>query len=137
MNLTINGKSMTATDGQTILEICRENGIKIPTLCHMPGLPPSGACRICVVEIEGRPNLVASCAFPASEGMKVLTNTPRVRNARRMIVQLLLANHKQECASCIRNGNCELQQLAREVGVRDVPYIGEVRKGKKVIALGR
>ncbi len=134
MKLEINGVTVEAREEATILEACRENGIRIPTLCHMPGLPPSGACRLCVVEVEGRPNLVASCAFPASEGMKVRTNSPRVRRARRTVLQLLLANHEQECASCIRNGNCELQKLAREAGVRDVPYTGERRRANKDVS---
>lgn len=134
MKLQINGLPVEAKEGQTILEVCRENGIDIPTLCHMPGLPPSGACRICVVEVEGRPNLVASCAYPAGEGMKVKTNSARVRHSRKTVVQLLLANHKQECASCIRNGNCELERLSRQTGVRDVPYTGEVRKANKDVS---
>ncbi|MFA4985296.1 MAG: NADH-dependent [FeFe] hydrogenase, group A6 [Candidatus Brocadiia bacterium] len=134
MRIEINGRTVECKEGQTILEVACENGITIPTLCHFPGLPPSGACRVCIVEVEGRPSLIASCAYPVTDGMKVRTNTSRVRSARKTIVQLLLANHKQECASCIRNGNCELQALAREVGVRDVPFVGDRRKAHKDIS---
>lgn len=119
-----NGVSFEAELGQTILEAAMSHGIKIPTLCHMEKLVPSGACRICVVEVEGMRNLVPSCAYPISEGMVIRTHTPRVRRARKTIVELLLANHPDECLYCLRNGDCELQRLAQEFGIRERRYEG-------------
>lgn len=109
--------------GSTILEAAKTVGVNIPTLCawnqinHTPG-----ACRVCLVEVEGLRNLVASCVYPVNEGMVVHTNTERVRSARRMVVELLLADHPAECTSCVRNGNCELQKVAELVNVRDIRF---------------
>ena len=86
-----------AQPGQTLLQVCREHGIDIPTLCYLENLFPSGACRMCVVEVEGARGLVPSCAFPAADGQVVHTHSPRARRARKTIVELLLANHPQEC----------------------------------------
>lgn len=128
--LTINDQQVSAPSGSTILDAAKRAGISIPTLCHLPTLQPSGACRICVVEIEGRPGLTPACAFPAAEGMKIKTHSPKVVNARRTIVELLLANHPQECLTCVKDGNCELQLLAREYDIREIPYSGDRRTGK-------
>ncbi|HEY3377602.1 MAG TPA: NADH-dependent [FeFe] hydrogenase, group A6 [Armatimonadota bacterium] len=124
ITLTINGKQVTATAGQTLLQVCRAQGIDIPTLCYMEDLFPSGACRMCVVEVEGVRGLVPSCAFPAADGQVVSTHSPRARRARKTIVELLLANHPQECLTCVRSGKCELQTLAQDLGVRECRYEG-------------
>ncbi|HRZ79438.1 MAG TPA: NADH-dependent [FeFe] hydrogenase, group A6 [bacterium] len=118
MNIEVNGKKVQAADGVTILEALNNAGIKVPTLCHMKGLPPSGACRICVVENAENGVLMPSCSFPAWEGMKILTHSPKALAARKTIVELLLANHPDDCLYCDRNNNCELQDLAVEFGVR-------------------
>jgi len=118
ITLEIDGRQVHAREGETILAAAQREGIHIPTLCHMPGLTPSGACRLCIVEVEGAPNLVTSCAFPAAAGMKVRTRTPRVLNARRVLVELLLAGHPDDCLYCERSGKCELQKLAQDLGVR-------------------
>lgn len=128
INLTINDKKVTAKAGQTLLQVCREQGLDIPTLCYLEDLFPSGACRMCVVEVEGARGLVPSCAFPASEGQVVHTHSPRARRARKTIVELLLANHPQECLTCVRSENCGLQSLAHDLGVREIPYEGARRE---------
>lgn len=114
MNVTINGKAYQFEPNLTILEACQKAGINIPTFCHLKGLTPAGACRICVVEVEKARGLVPSCAYPISDGMVVQTNTDRIREARKMIVELLLANHPQDCLTCNRSLSCELQKLAHE-----------------------
>lgn len=128
ISLTINGKEVAATAGQTLLQVCRDQGIDIPTLCYLEGLFPSGACRMCVVEVEGARGLVPSCAFPAADGQIVSTHSPRARRARKTIVELLLANHPQECLTCLRSNNCELQTLASDLGVRDMRFEGARRE---------
>ncbi len=92
MNIEVNGKTIEAKKGETILEALTRAGIKVPTLCYMKDLAPTGACRICVVEIEGRPGLIPSCAYPVEEGMKIKTHSPRVVRARKTIVELLLSD---------------------------------------------
>lgn len=126
-NLTINGHKVTAYEGSTILQAARQTGIKIPTLCYLPNTSITGSCRICVVEVDGARNLVPACAFPVAEGMKIETHSPRVQLARKTIVELLIANHPQDCLKCDRNGNCQLQDLAEEYGVRENRYKGRVR----------
>jgi NADH-quinone oxidoreductase subunit G len=123
VSLTIDKKKVEVEAGTTILGAAKVAGIKIPTLCawteigHTPG-----ACRVCMVEVDGQRSLVASCVFPVSEGMVVHTSTERVRAARKMVVELLLANHPTECNYCIRNGNCELQKVAEAAGVKEVRF---------------
>ncbi|HNW59448.1 MAG TPA: NADH-dependent [FeFe] hydrogenase, group A6 [bacterium] len=134
MKVTINNKECWANPGETILTVAEREGIQIPTLCYLKGFSPTGSCRVCVVEVEGQRNLIPSCAFPVAEGMVVQTNSPRVRRARKTIVELLIANHPQDCLTCVRNGNCELQDLAAQYGVRDVRYAGEIRGGKIDVA---
>ncbi|MBO8152557.1 MAG: iron hydrogenase small subunit [Candidatus Marinimicrobia bacterium] len=128
LQVEINGRKVTAKEGETILEVLEREGVKVPTLCHIKGLFPSGACRMCVVEVEGMDGLVPSCAYPVSDGMKIKTHTPRTIRARKTIVELLLANHPDDCLYCIRNLNCELQKLAEELGVRQRRYFGEKSK---------
>ncbi len=108
-----------------LLAALRRASIHVPTLCNIDGLFPSGACRMCVVEVEGQRNLVPSCAFPVNEGMKVRTHTPRTVRARRTIIELLLANHPDDCLYCVRSGNCQLQTLANDLGVRQRRFKGE------------
>jgi iron-only hydrogenase group A len=123
--LTVNGVKVRAPDGASVLDAAKLAGVRIPTLCHLAGQVAIGACRVCLVEIEGQRDLGASCALPAVEGMKVLTNTPRVRKARRTVVELLLSEHDGHCPTCTRGENCELQKLANEVGLPKVRYEGE------------
>jgi len=117
IELTINGRRISGIPGQTILEVAQENGFHIPTLCYHPRLPITGACRVCVVEIEGSPRLEASCAMPIRKGMVIHTDSERVRRARRMVVELLLTRHKVHCLTCESNGNCALQDLAYELEI--------------------
>ena len=131
VNLTINGQGVTAKAGSTILEAARSAGIYIPTLCYHTDLMPDGNCRICSVEVKNQRTLCAACCYPVSEGMEVQTHTAKVRAARRMIVELMLANHPQECLSCAKNQKCELQTLAKELGIRDIPFHGE-RKLRRI-----
>jgi NADH-quinone oxidoreductase subunit G/NADP-reducing hydrogenase subunit HndD len=127
INLTINNRMIQATPGSSILEAAQAAGEKIPTLCHIKELLPSGACRMCVVEVKGKPNLTPSCAFPAEEGMEIQTRSPRVITARRTIIELLLASHPFDCLTCPKNGYCELQSLASEYGIDRVPFQGKTR----------
>ncbi|MFO7446023.1 MAG: NADH-dependent [FeFe] hydrogenase, group A6 [Ignavibacteriaceae bacterium] len=117
VSIQINEKKVTVPLGTTILDACRENQIHIPTLCHHEDLCIAGVCRICVVEVEGMRTLQTSCSYPITSPIKIHTSTPMVRKARRHIIDLLLSEHYGECYSCFRNGNCELQTLAREYGV--------------------
>ena len=127
INLTINNRKIQAKPGCSILEAALEAGEKIPTLCHIKEVFPSGACRMCVVEVKGKPNLTPSCAFPAEEGMDIQTRSPRVITARRTINELLLASHPFDCLTCPKNGYCELQSLASEYGIDRVPFQGKTR----------
>lgn len=117
ISVTINGVPCRAPAGSTILEAAHAAGIAIPTLCYLKELNTIGACRMCVVEIKGSKNLVASCVYPIAEGMEVLTNTERVQAARRTNLKLILSTHNQTCLTCHRSGICELQRLCREYGV--------------------
>ena len=122
VNLTIDGIAVTVPEGTTILEAARKVNVKIPTLCNHPNLQRRAVCRLCVVECDGRGKLVAACANNVSEGLNVVTNNARITNIRKTIVELLLANHPQECLSCIRNTNCELQSMAEIFGIRTSPF---------------
>jgi iron-only hydrogenase group A len=128
VQLTINNLKVNAEDGMTILDAAKSVGISIPTLCHLKNLNPSGACRICSVEVEGMRGLVPACAYPVNEGMVVETNSPRVRRSRKTIVELLIENHPQDCLICVRNKNCELQSLAEQYGTREHRYKGETKR---------
>ncbi|GAB1442078.1 hypothetical protein MASR2M39_09130 [Ignavibacteriales bacterium] len=127
VELTINNLKVKAEEGMSILEAAKSVGITVPTLCYMKNLFPTGACRMCVVEVTGQRNLLPSCAFPVAEGMVVETNSPRVRRARKTIVELLVENHPQDCLICVRNKNCELQDLAERYAVREHRFPGEKR----------
>jgi NADH-quinone oxidoreductase subunit G len=128
--LTINDKSVEVEDGTTILDAARKLEIKIPTLCHLRLSDfntenKAGSCRICVVEVEGRPTLAPSCCTAVADGMVVKTNSVRAINARRTMLDLLLSNHPKDCLTCERNLDCELQQLAHEMGLHDIMFDGE------------
>ncbi len=127
VQLTINNIKVNAEDGMTILDAAKSVGIHIPTLCHLKNLAPTGACRICSVEVDGQRGLTPACAYPVYDGMVVETNSPRVRRARKTIVELLVENHPQDCLICVRNKNCELQDLAEQYGVREHRYAGETK----------
>jgi iron-only hydrogenase group A len=127
VQLTINNIRVNAEEGMTILDAAKSVGISVPTLCHLKDLVPTGACRICSVEVEGQRGLVPSCAFPIYEGMVVDTNSSRVRRARKTIVELLVENHPQDCLICVRNKNCELQDLSEKYGLREHRYVGETK----------
>ncbi len=115
--LTINGTRVTGREGATILEVARANGIDIPTLCYHEKLAPIGECRLCVVEVEGSRLLVASCHTPIAPGMVVQTHSPKVIEARRVVVELMLASHPESCLVCDKANVCELRQLAADLGV--------------------
>ncbi|MBQ9484456.1 MAG: iron hydrogenase small subunit [Ruminiclostridium sp.] len=122
VNIKINGVDVSVEEGTTILKACRDNGVRIPTLCWLKDINEIGACRICVVEMSGARSLVAACVYPISkfdEGKNILTHSPAVLESRRMTLQLLLSNHDRKCLSCARSGQCELQALCRELGVDD------------------
>jgi NADP-reducing hydrogenase subunit HndD len=126
VNIKINGMAVSAPEDSTILEAARLAHIDIPTLCYLREINEIGACRICVVEVKGARSLVASCVYPISEGMEVLTNTPKVQESRTKTLQLILSDHNRKCLSCVRSGNCELQQLCRDLNVEDESaYEGE------------
>ena len=132
VTIKINGMEVTAPKGSTILEAARLAHIEIPTLCFLKEINEIGACRICVVEVKGASSLVASCVYPINEGMEVWTNTPRVLESRKKTLQLLLSNHDRKCLSCVRSGNCELQQLAKELGVEDEGYYDGARTPSEI-----
>ena len=121
MNFTIevNNQKIEAVKGETLLDTLTANGIKVPTLCHMKGMIPTGACRICVVGQKMTGKLITACSYPVEEGMQILTNSPKVTESRKTIVELLLSNHPDDCLYCSRNKNCELQDLAETYHVRE------------------
>ncbi len=118
--LEIDGRVCTGVTGQTIFDVAWENRIQIPRICHVGGISDIGACRMCLVEIEGRGRLHAACMTPVEEGMVVRTATERLKRHRRLIVELLLAERNHVCAVCVTNGACELQDLAAELGIEHV-----------------
>jgi bidirectional [NiFe] hydrogenase diaphorase subunit len=120
--LTIDGTLVSAREGESVLEAARDAGIEIPTLCHLDGLSESGACRLCLVEVEGFSRLLPACITPVSEGMVVHTATERLREHRRAIVELLFAERGHVCAVCVASGHCELQRLAATVGMTHVRF---------------
>lgn len=128
INLAINGIELQVPDGTTLLQAAAKVGVNIPTLCHIEGCPPKGACRVCLVEVKNARSLVASCAMPAQEGMRVFTASKRVRDARKMVVELMLSEHDGDCKTCDRNDDCELQTIARNLGVEDIRFEGAKAK---------
>ena len=131
IQLTIDKRPVEVPEGTTILDAARQLGIRIPTLCYMKLEDLNyennpGACRICVVEVEGRRNLAPSCKTACAEGMVVHTHTPRVINARKTVMELILSNHPGECLTCSSNGHCDLQETAKDLGIREIRYKGEM-----------
>ncbi len=130
MQITIDGRTLTASEGQTVLEVARANGIYIPSLCWHAKTGPASRCRVCVVEIEGARGLQTSCSVPARNEMVVRTDTERVRNAQRMIVMNLLSNGHHNCLACEQNGRCELQDTAYWLGIKTWEVIPEPEQPK-------
>jgi len=118
--LQIDGQMVTGVDGDSIFKVAWEHGIHIPRLCHVGGLSDVGACRLCLVEVEGQKKLQASCLTPVEEGMVVNTDTPRLKEYRKLIVELLLTERNHVCSVCVANGACELQDLAPKLGIDHV-----------------
>ena len=136
INVTIDNKQIQVKEGTTVLKAARQAGIHIPTLCYfeLAGMNfenKPGGCRVCVVEItkdfNGKPrrNLAPACATDCVEGMEVLTHSARVINARRTVVELILSDHPTDCLTCSKSGQCELQKLAQNLGIRDIPFKGQ------------
>ncbi len=123
VNITINGISCSAGREATILEACREAGIEVPTLCFMEDVASNASCGVCVVEVKNAKSLVRSCVTKVSENMEIMTNTERVRTARKTNVELLLANHPKDCLTCMRNQNCELQTIASDLGIKETSFV--------------
>lgn len=128
INLTVNNIPVQVDEGATILQAAQKAGIKIPTLCHVENTIPKGACRVCMVQVEGARGLVASCSAPAAEGMKVICNSKEVREARKFVVEMLVSEHCGDCKTCVRNADCELKQMAYEMGIESINYEGETLK---------
>ena len=124
VNLTIDNKAISVPAGTTIMEAAEANGIRIPRLCYLKEINEIGACRICVVEVEGMKNLQASCMAKVREGMVIRTHSPKVLEARKVLYELLLSNHPKDCLNCSRNTNCELQDLGYELGVAESRFEG-------------
>ena len=127
IKMTIDGREVTVPKSYTILQAARIAGLQIPHLCYHPELAREGNCRVCVVEVQGAKSLVASCVYPVADGMVVHTNTPAVRETRKTVVELMLANHPQDCLFCVKNQHCELQEIAADLGVRQVRFDGAQR----------
>ncbi len=130
VTLQINNVTVEVETNTTILQAAKKAGIKIPTLCHVENTIPKGACRVCLVQVEGAKSLVASCAAPVANGMKVFTNTKEVRKARKFVVEMLVSEHCGDCKTCVRNNDCELQKQAYELGIDSITYQGETLVSK-------
>ena len=123
--LIIDGKHVSAAEGSTVLQAARDNGIDIPTLCHLDGVDDIGdigACRLCIVEVKGTPKLLAACTTKVAEGMEITTQSPRIAKYRRMALELLFAERNHVCSTCVVNGHCDLQTLAADLGMEHVRY---------------
>jgi len=123
--LRIDGKDVAGAEGQTVLEVAEENGIDIPTLCHLEGIHDRGACRLCMVEIEGSPKMAAACVTKVAEGMNVVAHNDRLQGYRRSILEMLFVERNHVCAVCVANNHCELQDLSEDLGLThfDLPRI--------------
>ena len=136
INITLNGVKLQVEAGQTVLDVAAANGIKIPTLCHLnmadiKMVNNVGSCRVCMVEVEGRANLMPACVTQVWEGAVITTNSPKAINARRTVVELFLSNHPKDCLSCERNKKCELQDLAADLNIREDKYAGKMSEYTK------
>ncbi len=125
IKLTIDGKEVEVEKGTTVLQAARKANIDIPTLCYLKEINAAGDCRMCIVDIEGRRGFVPSCITQAEEGMVVKTDTPELNESRRIMLDLILSTHNRDCLTCVRNGNCELQELAEKFGVTNIEYEGQ------------
>ena len=130
VSLTIDGKKVKVPAGTTLLEAAKEANIHIPTLCYLPEVQAIGACRVCLVEVEGNRSLQASCVFPVGEGLVVHTHSRKAQQARKFTVEMLLSAHPQDCLICVKNRKCELQKLSEELGIREIRFPGEKPKGR-------
>lgn len=127
ITLTIDGKKVTIEQGKTVLDAARSAGIHIPTLCYHPKLTPHGGCRICIVEIKGMSRPVTSCTMPVEEGMEVTTSSPYIEDLRKTVLDLILSDHPYDCMVCQKAGECDLQDLAYQYGIREPRFQGERR----------
>lgn len=125
VNITIDDRKIKVPNNYTVLEAAKYANIKIPTLCYLKGINEIGACRMCVVEIKGAKSLQAACVYPVSEGLEIYTQTPAVRESRKVTLELILSNHDKKCLTCVRSRTCELQKLAEELNVSDIRFEGE------------
>jgi iron-only hydrogenase group A len=123
INIKINGNEYQAPDGMTILDACKRAGIEVPTLCYLEDVSRNSSCGVCVVEVKGARSLVRSCTACVHEGTEIVTNSARIRDARKTNVELILANHPKDCLSCLRNQNCELQSIASDLGVKNDRFV--------------
>ncbi len=134
VEVKVNGKPVKAHTGLSILDAAKLAGVKIPSLCAHPDLPAWGACGICVVKIEGSPRLVRACSTKIVEGQNYITHDPEIQSVRRTVIEMILSNHPQECLTCARNQSCELQRLAAEYSIREIPFDQNVRRLPKDIS---
>jgi predicted molibdopterin-dependent oxidoreductase YjgC len=125
VQLTIDGREIRAEAGTTVFQAAERSGISIPHLCYREDLTPTAACRLCVVEVEGARTLIASCAYPVADKMVVHTQSPRVREARRLVIELLLSDHPYDCMTCEKSGTCRLEKYAYAFGIRQTRFQGE------------
>lgn len=130
VRIVIDGKEVLVWEQTSILEAARANGIFIPTLCHHPKLSPFGGCRLCLVEIKGMPRPVTSCTTAVGEGMEISTSTPEIEELRRLVLELILSDHPNDCMVCEKTGSCTLQELAYMYGIREIEFSGERRTYK-------
>ena len=126
VTLTIDNKKISVPEGTTIMKAAASAGIIIPHLCYLEGINEISACKVCVVEVQGKVKLVTACNNPVEEGMVLFTNSPKVRSVRRTNVELILSQHNSNCATCVRSGNCNLQKLSNDLGILDIPYKKEI-----------
>ncbi len=128
VNITIDTRKIQVPNNYTVLEAARHANIDIPTLCFLKDINEIGACRMCVVEVKGARSLQAACVYPVSEGLEIYTQTPKVREARKVTLELILSNHDKKCLTCVRSRNCELQKLSEEINIKEIRFEGETVK---------
>lgn len=126
VNLIIDNQKVCVEEGTTIMEAAASVNIPVPKLCYLKGINEISACRVCVVEVEGKDRLVTSCNNVVDEGMVIYTNSPKVRRNRRNTVEMILSQHDAQCATCVRSGNCSLQTIANDLNIIDNPYKKEL-----------
>lgn len=126
VNLTIDGLGISVPEGTTVMKAALELGIEIPHLCFLEGINEISACKVCVVEMQGKDKLITACNSPVEEGMVIYTNSPKVRRVRRSNVELVLSQHDCHCATCVRSGNCNLQKISNDLGILEIPFKEEV-----------